>query len=353
MSAVPSTLLAPGPAQGTRQMLPGLLLCAGIAWIALNVSQHAWAQQHGLSALTISILLGMVLGNTAYPSMAIWAGPGVGFTKQRLLRLGIILYGLKITFQDVADVGWSGIAIDAAVLTSTFVLAWWMGTRVFGLDRSMALLIGAGSSICGAAAVMATEPVVRGRSQDVAVAISTVVVFGTIAMFLYPTIYKLNLIYNWITLDAHGYGVFVGSTLHEVAQVVVAGRSISPEAANTAVIAKMVRVMMLAPLLITLSAVIARPSDSSGGKIKTVVIPWFAVLFFVMAGIHSSGLIPKQAVDVALEVDTFLLAMAMAALGLTTHVSAVKRAGVRPLLLAAVLFVWLMVGGFVINRILA
>ena len=130
MSAVPSTLLAPGPAQGTRQMLPGLLLCAGIAWIALNVSQHAWAQQHGLSALTISILLGMVLGNTAYPSMAIWAGPGVGFTKQRLLRLGIILYGLKITFQDVADVGWSGIAIDAAVLTSTFVLAWWMGTWI-------------------------------------------------------------------------------------------------------------------------------------------------------------------------------------------------------------------------------
>ena len=135
----------------------------------------------------------MVLGNTAYPSMDTWAGHGVGFTKQRLLRLGIILYGLKITFQDVADVGWSGIAIDAAVLTSTFVLAWWMGTRVFGLDRSMALLIGAGSSICGAAAVMATEPVVRGRSQDVAVAISTVVVFGTRAEEL-PEEYRRYLV---------------------------------------------------------------------------------------------------------------------------------------------------------------
>ena len=208
----------------------------------------------------------MLAGNTIYPRLAGAARAGVAFSKQTLLRAGIILYGLRLTFQDVANVGIVGVLIDSFMLSSTFALAWWAGTRVFGLDRKTAMLIGAGSSICGAAAVMAAEPVVRGRAEQVTVAVSTVVVFGTLAIFLYPALYHLNAHYEFLSVNPVRYGVFAGSTIHEVAQVVAAGRAVSDAAANTAVITKMVRVMMLAPFLIMLSTYLSRHSESAVGE---------------------------------------------------------------------------------------
>src|SRR5258708_23214792 len=160
-----------------------------------------------------------------------------------------MLYGLRLTFQDIAHVGIAGVVIDSLVLSSTFVLSWWMGTRLFGLDRETALLIGAGSAICGAAAVMATEPVVRGRAEQVTLAVSTVVVFGTLAIFLYPAIYYFTNRYHLLAMSPTSYGIFAGSTIHEVAQVVAAGKSIIEGPANTAVLTNIVHVMMLAPFL--------------------------------------------------------------------------------------------------------
>lgn len=140
----------------------------------------------GLSALTLAICIGLVIGNTVYPRLAPSCHAGVGLAKQRLLRAGIVLYGLRLTFQDIGHVGMAGVVVDALVLGSTFLLAQWLGRRVFGLDARTTVLIGAGSSICGAAAVLATEPVIKGRAEDVAVAVATVVVFGTVGTFLYP-----------------------------------------------------------------------------------------------------------------------------------------------------------------------
>lgn len=160
-------------------------------------------------------------------------GAGVEFSRSRLLRLGVVLYGLRLTLQDVVHVGFDGVAIDALVLGSTFALACIVGTRVFGLDRKTAMLIGAGSSICGAAAVMATGPVVRGRAEQVTVAVATLVVFGTIAIFLYPLLYMLNQHWQLIPGGAAGFGLYAGSTIHD----------------DTAVIAKMLWVMLLALLL--------------------------------------------------------------------------------------------------------
>ena len=182
----------------------------------MSLADTGWFRAHGLSALTLAIVLGLVVGNTLYPRVAGVMAPGVDFSRQRLLRAGIVLYGLRLTLQDIGHVGLAGVAIDAVMLTSTFGLAWLLGTRVFGLPRSTVILIGAGSSICGAAAVMATEPVARARSGEVAVAVSGVVVFGTIAMFLYPLLYpQLASLLHWSPAD---YGLYVGSTVHEVAQ---------------------------------------------------------------------------------------------------------------------------------------
>jgi uncharacterized integral membrane protein (TIGR00698 family) len=342
--------------QKATDCLPGLALVAVLAALAIMLGTIGWFASTGISALTVAIVLGIVIGNTLYPRVARTGASGVTFSKQTLLRLGIILYGLRLTFQDIAHVGGAGVAIDSLVLSSTFILSWWMGTRLFRLDRETALLIGAGSAICGAAAVMATEPVVRGRAEQVTVAVSTVVVFGTVAIFLYPAIYHFINRNHVLAISSASYGIFAGSTIHEVAQVVAAGRSISEDAANAAVITKMVRVMMLAPFLAILSTVLARTAARGGARERRgarqssrIVIPWFALGFIGVAACNSLGVLPKTAVAAAVTFDTVILAMAMAALGLTTHVSAIRSAGIRPLALAASLFAWLIFGGGVIN----
>ena len=230
-----------------------------------------------------------------------------------------------------------------------------LGTRVFRLDRGTSILIGAGSAICGAAAVMATEPVVRARADQVTVAISTVVVFGTAAMFLYPAIYALNSHGLGLPVGARAFGVYAGSTIHEVAQVFAAGRSVSEDVANTAVITKMVRVTMLAPFLIGLSAWVVRDHERRlpaqiGAR---VTIPWFAIGFVSVVVFNSLSFLPRSMVSAVITLDTFLLAMAMAALGLTTHVSAIRAAGPKPLVLGGLLFAWLIVGGGAINVLVA
>lgn len=356
-AAAPRFAAVAGFAARVRPLLPGLLLSAAIGAAAIALGELGWMQAHGLSALTIAIVLGIALGNTVFGRLAGNCGAGVAFTKQTLLRLGIILYGFRLTFQDIGQVGVAGMAIDALVLSSTFALAIVLGTRVFKLERNTALLIGAGSAICGAAAVMATEPVLKGRAEQVTVAVSTVVVFGTLAIFVYPLLYRLNLEWHLLGGARAGFGVYIGSTVHEVAQVVAAGRAIGQDAANAAVIAKMVRVMMLAPFLLLLSAWVAcerKPAAAKGRAepAPRLAIPWFAFAFIAVVGFNSLALLPQPVVGAAVAVDTMLLAMAMAALGLTTHISAIRRAGVKPLMLAALLFCWLVGGGAAINYLI-
>jgi uncharacterized integral membrane protein (TIGR00698 family) len=345
-----------GATGSVKDKLRGALLVALLASVAIALGSMPWLQANGISALTLAIVLGMAIGNSIYPRVAPACAPGVTFSKQNLLRLGIILYGLRLTFQDVAHVGLAGVIIDALVLSSTFLVSWWAGTRWFGLDRRTAMLIGAGSSICGAAAVMAAEPVVRGRAEQVTVAVSTVVVFGTLAIFLYPALYHFNQHHHLLAMDSAQYGVFAGSTVHEVAQVVAAGRAITDQAGNTAVITKMVRVMMLAPFLILLSAYLSRRDDPTGSvdaseaqPTRHIVIPWFALGFVAVTVLNSVVTLPHALRTNFINLDTFLLAMAMAALGLTTHVSALRAAGIKPLALAALLFAWLIGGGIAIN----
>jgi uncharacterized integral membrane protein (TIGR00698 family) len=340
-----------------KQLLPGLGLTALLAIVALQLGTVGWLSSHGVSALTAAIVLGILLGNSIYSRIADTAALGVTFSKQKLLRAGVILYGLRLTLHDVSQVGIAGVLIDALVLTSTFLLAVTLGTRVFRLDRETSMLIGAGSAICGAAAVMAAEPVVRAKADHVTIAVSTVVVFGTLAIFLYPAMYALDgtgALHGMLSVSARAFGVYAGSTIHEVAQVFAAGRSVSDSAANTAVITKMVRVMMLAPFLLGLAAWLRRSASLGPGSEYVRAdtpssIPWFAVAFVGVVIFNSAGLLPPRVLSAATTLDAFLLAMAMAGLGLTTQISALRAAGPKPLCLGAVLFVWLVAGGGAIN----
>lgn len=329
---------------------PGLALCALVGVGGMVFGTAPWLAAHGISALTLAILLGMVVGNSVFPKVAARCASGVHISKGSLLRLGVMLYGFRLTLQDVAHIGLRGLVIDTLVLSSTFALAWYAGTRWFKLDRRTAMLIGAGSSICGAAAVLAAEPVVRARSEQVAIAVGCVVAFGTLAIFAYPVLFSLNRHWAVIPGGTQGFGIYIGSTVHEVAQVVAAARSVSTQAADTAVIVKMVRVMMLAPFLMLLSAWLQRGAGEEAGHGGKITVPWFALGFIAIVALNSVLHVPAPAKAAINATDTFFLAVAMGALGVSTQAGAIRRAGVRPLLLGCLLFAWLVVGGALINH---
>jgi len=331
-----------------RSRGPGLLLAALLAAMAALLAQWGPMLQMGLSAMTLAIALGMLVGNTAFPSVADRAGAGVDFARSVLLRAGIVLYGFRISLHDIGAVGWPGLLIGMAMVALTFGIAVYVGTRWLGLDRQTAALIGAGSAICGAAAVMATQPVVRGEEHKVSIAVATVVVFGTLSMVLYP------LVFPYLGLSEHAFGLFAGSTIHEVAQVVAVGETVGPAAANAAVVEKMLRVMMLAPFLMWLSfqsAASMKGATSFKACWKQVRIPWFAVLFIAVSAVHSLDVLPHALVEGLVQLDTLLLATAMAAMGLRTSAVSLRRAGVQPLKLGALLFVFLTVGGYGVNAL--
>ena len=335
---------------GLIVVLIGSLFCL---W--LNTSVNTWTDGRivGLSSLTLAILSGMVLGNTVYPNLAERLNVGVAFAKGQILRLAIMFYGFKLTLTQVSSVGLSAVMSDALVLTSTFLLTYWIGTRWLKVDKQTTLLIGSGASICGAAAVIAAEPVVKAEAHKVTIAVATVVVFGTIAMLLYPFLYHLGWLQPW--LNAQQYGIYTGSTIHEVAQVVVAGNAVSPEVGDTAVVTKMIRVMMLAPFLLILSFALTKGSSDHGKKtsfmnrVQQVKVPWFAFIFIAIVLLHTWVPMTASFERSMVMLDDVLLTMAMFALGLTTHLGAIKQAGVKPLILGAIMFAWLIVGGGLIN----
>src|SRR5699024_8817867 len=242
--------------------------------------------------------------------------PGIKFCSKQVLRLGIILYGFRLTLAEVMAVGLPAIAADTAIVAGTLLLGVGLG-RVLRMDRDAALLTATGSSICGAAAVLGAEGVVRPEPHKTAVAVSTVVIFGTISMFLYPMLWRSGL----LELSPSQMAVYTGSTLHEVAHVVGAGNAMGAEIADTATITKMIRVMMLAPVLLVMSCALARRKrgvgGTEGGKGR-IAVPWFAFGFLAVIGFNSFGLLPADVVAGINDFDTFLLTMAMTALGTET-----------------------------------
>lgn len=329
----------------TRPFYFGLIFIAIIAILANYLGNTDFSHHYHISALIIAILLGMAIGNTIYPQFSTQVEKGVLFAKGALLRTGIVLYGFRLTFGDIADVGLNAVVTDAIMLISTFFFTALLGIRYLKMDKQLVYLTGAGCSICGAAAVMAAESVTKAESHKVSVAIAIVVIFGTLAIFTYP------LFYTWSQdlINAHQFGIYVGSSVHEVAQVYAIGENINPIVANTAVISKMIRVMMLAPFLLMLSWLLTRSDGVSENTSHKITIPWFAVLFIGVAIFNSFDLLPKELVKLFVEIDSFLLISSMAALGLTTQASAIKKAGLKPFVLGILTYLWLVVGGFLVN----
>ncbi|HLN00443.1 MAG TPA: YeiH family protein [Bryobacteraceae bacterium] len=327
----------------SREFVAGTALCLAASLLAWAAAMLSWNHKLQLSPLTLAIVAGMAAGNAMPRGLLERIHPGLQFCQQKLLRLGIVLYGIRLTVTDLSNLGPRALVFDLTVIGSVLLIGYWLGTRLFGLDGDTALLVSAGSGICGAAAVLATDRVIESESHKVSVAVATVVVFGTAAMFLYPALYPLT------GFTERQFGIYTGATVHEVAQALAAGRAVSQAASDTAVITKMVRVLLLAPVLVIISRL---RRSGGGGASRQIKFPWFVFWFGAVIVVQSFVRVPPAARAHIIDLDTVLLSSAMFALGMATRWHQMKQAGTRPLLLAAVIFVGLISGGWLITRLL-
>ena len=327
--------------------LNGILFVALFALAAKYIAGFPVIRHLQISPLIVGIVLGVFYANSLRSHLPEAWVPGIIFSSKTLLRAAIIFYGFRITFQNIADVGTEGIIVSISMVTLTFLLGYFVGTKILKIDLETTILTSAGSSICGAAAVLATEPVVNAKPYKSAIAVSTVVIFGTLSMFLYPFLYRAG----FILFDARTMGVFIGGSVHEVAHVVAAGNAIGEVTAETAVIVKMIRVMMIAPFLLILGWWLSvKLSRAKNSKAKKITVPWFAVFFILVAGFNSFNLLPVTVVRTINDFDTFALTMAMTALGMETNVKNFKGVGLKPIYLAGIIYVWLLLGGFFLTK---
>ncbi|MBE0515277.1 YeiH family protein [Sulfurimonas sp.] len=337
--------------ENRKGTINGILFVAIFAAAATMISEIGFVKSLGISPLVIGIVIGIFYANTLHNNTPKEWSRGITFSAKKILRFAIVFYGFRITFQQIGEVGLEGFMVSLIMLSTTFVLGTWAGQKLFKMDRDTSMLSASGASVCGAAAILATEPVLKAEEHKAAIAVSMVVLFGTISMFLYPLLYNMGV----FDMSAKEFGIYVGGTIHEVAQVVAVPASIpgaSEEMANSAVIVKMTRVIMIAPMLIILGIYLsmsAKKSGATAGGVK-LVIPWFAVYFIGMAGFNSFGILPQNVVDIINEIDTFLLTMAMTALGIGTVFSKFKGLGLAPVYTSGLMFAWLLVGGYFITK---
>jgi uncharacterized integral membrane protein (TIGR00698 family) len=313
-----------------QSRVPGLILTFAIAATAFELRNLSGIT--ALSPLIVAIVLGMVIHNTVGTPAAFRSG--VTFSMRRILRFAIILLGLQLSLSQVVSVGIVGVTIIALTLVGTFVFTVWLGNR-FGIDHKLAQLIAAGTSICGASAVIATNTVTRASDEDVAYAVASVTVFGSAAILFYPALA------GFLQLTPHAFGLWAGASIHEIAQVVAAAFQNGTEAGNFATIAKLSRVMLLAPMILVLGHVIAKDRRAIDvGSLEpatrqAVPKPWFVAGFVTMMLFNSLNLIPPADKAYLIQATTFLLTVALAAMGLETDVGKLRAKGGKPLLVGA------------------
>lgn len=309
-------------------VVPGLVLVAMITSVAY--SARGFSGLTLFSPMILAVVAGMIYSNVL--GLPAHAKAGIAFSQKRLLRFAIVLLGFQLTLGQVAGIGFGGVGIVAATLGATFLFTVTLG-RLIGVDAKLAQLIAAGSSICGASAIVATNIVTDARDEDVTYAVAAITLFGTVAMLGFP------LLAPTFGLDQHAFGLWAGASIHEVAQVIGAGFQNGTQAGETATVAKLTRVAMLAPMVIALGLMARRGStEASGAKPP---MPWFVVAFVAVVALNSLVAIPTQAHSAIGLAAQVMLTMGLAAMGLQADISELRSRGLRPLMLAFSAFIFI------------
>ncbi len=304
-----------------KVLAPGAMVCGVIALASTFLSEHYGGPQL-LYALLIGLAFHFIHGNPQ-------AKPGIEFCGRTVLRVGVALLGVRITLNQVSELGVEvAVVILAALVLTIFMGIWW--AKLLGRTREEGILSGGSVAICGASAALAISavlPQTKANERFTLLAVVSVTVLSTVAMVLYP------LLIQALGLAAGPAGVFLGGTIHDVAQVVAAGMMLGPEAGDTATVVKLFRVMLLMPVVMVISLLYRRQQPATGKDLNMPLIPGFLLAFVVMMLLASSGLVPAAVVEGATDASRICLVLAIAAAGIKTSIEELLQLGWKPLLL--------------------
>lgn len=303
-----------------RLYLPGLMIAALVAVAAQFVAEH-----YGAPAMLMALLFGIVLNFlSADPRSA----PGIEFASRTILRIGVALLGARISASLLVELGF-GAVVMLIVSTGATILFGVMLGRLLGQGPRFSILTAGAVAICGVSAAMAiaaVQPQNERSERNLMFTVLGVTMLSTLAMILYPAIAA------WLGLSDHRAGIFIGGTIHDVAQVIGAGFSISAEAGETATLVKLIRVSMLAPVVVILSLAYRNGADKDH-RAKVSVLPGFVIGFAALAAISSLGLIPDFLRDILSHLSRWALLVAIAGVGLRTKLDSVMQLGPKPIAL--------------------
>lgn len=305
------------------RVVPGLAAPA----IGLGAALLGHRLVPAVGPLTWAVGLGILAGNLGLLPGA--ARLALGSLTKRLLRIGVVLLGFSVSFQSVKALGFSTVALVAVILVSTLVVTTWLGRRL-RLSRARSLIIGTGFAICGASAIAAMEDTAGADEEDVAIGIAMVTLFGTVLMVLLP------LLWHPLGLDGLQYGFWSGASIQEVGQVVAAAAPAGAAVAATAVVVKLTRVLMLAPVVATVSVGRRlRGGEAAPGTKRPPLVPLFVLGFIACVALRSTGLVPAHALSMISNVQVAALGAALFGMGAGVKIASLVKGGTSVLLVGA------------------
>ncbi|OKI81194.1 hypothetical protein A6A27_40485 [Micromonospora sp. CB01531] len=317
----------------TRRRAPALAAGLGAAVLLGLAATVAGTLVPVVGAPVFAVAVGVLLSPLARSRPEAMA-PGLSFAKGLVLQLSVVFLGAQLSLDEVLSVSAESLPVMLGTLGVCLLLAWSVGRRL-GVPRDLRTLIGVGTGICGASAIAAATPAIRAKSNDVAYAISTIFLFNVAAVLVFPPLGHA------LGLSAHAFGLFAGTAINDTSSVVAAAGAYGQDAAGYAVVVKLARTLMIIPIVLVLTTLTRRRADlpkTSKARLAVSLVPWFLVAFLAVAALNTDGLIPTAAQAALHQVALLFIAIALAAVGLSTDVAALRRAGARPLLLGLILW---------------
>ncbi|WP_454083615.1 YeiH family protein [Georgenia sp. Marseille-Q6866] len=339
MSTDRSAPAAPASA-AWRTKVPGLALAVVIALVATAIGTAAPVIGSPVSGVVLGVIVGVLVRRRADASSVAALSAGLKLASKLVLQIAVVLLGARLSLAQVAQVGVDSLPVMLGTVVVCLVAAAALG-RLLGIDRELRVLIGTGTAICGASAIAAVTPVVRASGSNVAYALSTVFAFNIAAVLLFPPLGQL------LGMDQDAFGLFAGTAVNDTSSVVAAATTFGSVAADHAVVVKLVRTLLIIPIVIGLAVLVARrdrraAGDDAGARPAVWrLVPWFLVGFLLLATLNSIGLVPESWHDPLATAATFLITVALTAIGLSTDVPALRAAGLKPLAFGGIL--WLLV----------
>lgn len=306
---------------------PGLVLVVVGAALAFAIA----APFAGLSKLTAAVAIGAVMGNTGIARPA--AAKGLTFAAKKLLRVGVVLLGLRLSLSDISALGPRGLGVVVITVAITFFGTQWIGRRI-GLSRDLSLLVATGYSICGASAIAAVEGATEAEEEEVAAAIGLVTLFGSLAIIVLP------LLSGPLGLTDDGFGAWAGASVHDVAQVVATASTAGASVVAVAIVVKLTRVVLLAPIVAGVNIHRRRERAGADGALPPLLPP-FVAMFLGAVALRSTGWLSEDVISLGKDIEGWLLTAALVGLGAGVRIDRLRRLGPQPLVLGAL--AWVMV----------